>query len=126
MHEEMTKIPLPGRLRAAPSALASAASWLAFLAPEEAKADGIMAIIADGKPWAVETMEGGRGSMTFFADGTGHMRAELISVRMTWMPMGNGFCLTGGPMRARCVTLRAWSRGYVGIEDGQETLRLSR
>ena len=124
MHEEMTKIPLPGRLRAAPSALASAASWLAFL--EEAKADGIMAIIADGKPWAVETMEGGRGSMTFFADGTGHMRAELISVRMTWMPMGNGFCLTGGPMRARCVTLRAWSRGYVGIEDGQETLRLSR
>lgn len=126
MQIEMTKPPLPGRLRTAPSALASAASWLAFLAPEEAKAEGIMAIIADGEPWAVETVEGGRGSMTFFADGTGHMRAELISMRMTWVPMGDGFCLTGGPMRARCIALRAWSRGYVGIEDGQETLRFSR
>ena len=126
MHNEMTKIELPERSRGAPSALASAASWLAFLVPEETKADGIMAIIADGEPWAVETIEGGRGSMTFFADGTGHMRAELISLRMTWVPMGNGFCLTGGPMRARCIALHAWSRGYIGTEDGQETLRFSR
>ena len=126
MHDEMTKIELHGRSRGAPSALASAASWLAFLVPEETKADGIMAIIADGEPWVVETMEGGRGSMTFFADGTGHMRAELISVRITWIPMVDGFCLTGGPMRARCIALRAWSRGYVGIEDGQETVRFSR
>ena len=122
----MTKIQLPRRLRAAPSALASAASWLVFLAPEEARADGVMAIIADGEPWAVASSDGRRGSMTFFADGTGHMGSELISVRMTWVPMGNGFCLTRNPTQTRCITLRAEGSGYVGIEDGQVTLRLSR
>ena len=85
-----------------------------------------MATIADGQPWTMQMSEGREGTLTLYPDGTGTMRSGFMSMDMSWTPQDEGFCMTGGRMGTRCVTLQADGGGYIGVGNDGGAIRLSR
>ncbi len=104
---------------------AVAALCLTCIPPAEATED-IMAIVADGRPWTIQMAEGREGTLALNPDGTGTMRAGFMSMDMTWTRQPGGFCMTGGRMGTRCVTLQADGSGYFGVGSDGGAMRLSR
>ena len=107
--------------------VATACVTIYAIALQSAQADDhdIMAVVADGSPWSMQSANGRSGELTLNPDGTGQMQMGFMSMDATWTPYPGGFCLDG-PRGTRCVTLEAAGTGFSATENGAQAFSLVR
>jgi hypothetical protein len=69
---------------------------------------------ADGKPWKAKTSDGEALNITFNADGSGRMKAGIMSVSMSWEQEGNKTCIIATPIGRECIAFKSVAGGYDG------------
>jgi hypothetical protein len=93
----------------------------ALLAEED-----LVAIVADGQPWASTGPNGRKITMTFFPDGTVRMKAGMMSRKLSWQNADGALCLIGGPGGDRCLRLERSATGFIGYGPDGTTVTLDR
>jgi hypothetical protein len=94
--------------------------------PEQSLAESVIAQIADGKPWALTTADGRNAQVTYLPGGKGILKVGGRSLNVKWREKNGHFCLKPGPMRERCVEMRAVKDGFDGYLDGKQESSLRR
>lgn len=78
-------------------------------------AEGMMARIADGAPWAMRAPNGRTMNVTLNPDGTGTVRMGPIRAMAEWRATEDGFCLTTIRTGERCMVIEeGLEGGFVG------------
>ncbi len=89
-------------------------------------AEDLVRVLADGAPWKATHATGPSVSVTLNPDGSGLMQMAGMSRKVRWAPNTGGFCLTGMPGGAKCLTLLRSDKGLVAKENDVIVMTFSR
>ena len=103
-----------------------AAVVIATAAASAANSADVMAQIADGRAWTMQSENGRNGKLTLNPDGSAQVRMGILSMGARWQRQPDGFCLDPDRGEARCLVLRPANGGFVGLENGVVVMRLTR
>lgn len=99
---------------------AFAAEGRAYLPPQKASA-----ILADGVPWSAEAPNGRTFKLTLNKDGTGSIRALLLTLSATWTVKGEAMCISNA-MMSKCLRFTEIAGGLQGWDGNKPDLKVSR
>ena len=100
----------------------------ALLAVSPVHASSEIQAVTDGAAWTANMPNGRTGNLTLNPDGTGRMKAGIMSRNITWTAENGKLCLHGMPRQDRpnCMTAAAAQGGFQLTSDAGEVMSLTR